>query len=64
MSRPKCPNHVIEMDKTDTPRIWICPISGAQFEADADEQERDVKYDKFGRPMITYKLTQLNGTGG
>lgn len=64
MSRPKCPNHTVEMNKTDEPRIWICPISGARFEADADEQEHMVKYDKYGRPMIEYKLTPLDGAGG
>lgn len=64
MSRPKCPNHTVEMDKTDEPRIWICPISGARFEAEADEQRGEVRYDKYGNPMIEWKLKPLDGQGG
>jgi hypothetical protein len=64
MSRPKCPNHTVEMDPTDQRRMWICPISGAHFEADADFQDKVKKFDKFGRPMQEWKVTQTDGTGG
>ena len=64
MSRPKCPNHTVEMEKTDERRIWICPISGARFEADSDEYSADVKYDKFGNPITEWKLNPLDGLGG
>lgn len=64
MSRPKCPNHTVEMDRTDEPRVWICPISGARFEADSDDLSTEVRYDKYGRPLIDWKLTPLDGDGG
>lgn len=64
MSRPPCPNHQVSMEKSDEPRIFICPISGARFEADSDENEAVRKIDKFGRPMIEWKLKPLDGQGG
>lgn len=66
MSRPKCPNHVVEMDPTDEPRIWICPVSTARFECDVDiqEGERKMKKDKFGKlvPDTEWKITPGDGT--
>lgn len=64
MSRPKCPNHACEMQATDERRIFICPISGARFECDVEEQEKDIKFDKYGKPMVEWKLTPLDGDGG
>ena len=64
MSRPKCPNHQCEMDRSGEPRIWICPVSSARFEADSEDQTREVRHDKFGRPITSYKLTPLDGVGG
>lgn len=65
MSRPKCPNHSCEMQATDERRMFICPISGAFFECDVDTQDKETKIDKYGRPMVGYKVTQADGgTGG
>lgn len=64
MSRPKCPNHTCEMSPTDNRRIWICPISGADFECDVDTQDKNIKLDKYGKPMASYKVTQVDGNGG
>lgn len=54
------------MDKTDTPRIWICPISGARFEADSEENKKgtEVKYDKYGAPIIEWKLKAIDSVNG
>ncbi len=64
MSRPKCPNHTVEMDKTDNRKMWVCPISGAVFEADSDEQENILKRDKFGNLIHEIKVTQADGGVG
>lgn len=64
MGRPKCPNHTVEMTRTDNPRIYICPISDARFEVDVDDMTSEVKVDKFGNPMIDWKITPLDGDGG
>ncbi len=61
MSRPKCPNHRVEMDRTDAPRFWICPISGYKFECDVDEQKGEIKLDKFGRPSHVWAIKQADG---
>lgn len=60
MSSPKCPNHVVSMDKTDERRMWICPISGARFEADGDEAQQTTKIDKFGNPVTEWKITSID----
>lgn len=57
MSRHRCPNHTVEMSKTDNPRIWICPISDARFECDVDMHEGEKKIDKYGNPMVDWKVT-------
>jgi hypothetical protein len=64
MSRPKCPNHTVEMDRSGDPRIWICPVSDARFEVDVDMVSQEKKIDKFGNPITTYKVTPLDGIGG
>lgn len=64
MSLPKCPNHGVSMNKTDERRVWICPISGYRFEADSDENEATQKIDKYGRPIVEWKLKALDGNGG
>lgn len=64
MARPKCPNHGCEMQYSGSPRIYICPVSNARFECDADGQETEMKIDKFGKPMVQYKVTPLDGDGG
>ena len=57
MSRPKCPNHQVEMQSTGTHRMFQCPISDAFFECDVDEQKGQKKFDKFGKPMIEWVIT-------
>jgi len=47
------------MDKSDTPRIWICPVSGAHFQVEEDESDAEIKVDLWGRPMKSYKVTPL-----
>jgi hypothetical protein len=59
--RPKCPNHTCEMDPTDEPRIYICPISSAEFEVDVDGSQKKKKIDKFGAPMTEFIVTPLDG---
>lgn len=63
-TRPKCPNHHCEMDKTNERHIWICPISGARFEVETEDIGTEKKYDKFGNEMTSYKLIPLDGQGG
>ena len=64
MGRPKCPNHGCEMDKTNTPRTFICPVSGYRFDCDVDAQAKTVKRDKYGRPLTSFTVTPLDGSGG
>lgn len=64
MSRPKCPNHTVEMQATDNRRIYICPVSDARFECDVETQDKEQKLDKYGKPMLSYKVTPLDGDGG
>lgn len=59
MSLPKCPNHGCQLNKTGEKRLWKCPVSSAIFEADADDQSKEVKYDKFGKPLQEWKVTSL-----
>lgn len=58
--RPKCPNHHVEMDRTDNPKIWICPISDARFEVDVDQADTKKKFDKFGREIIDYTIKSID----
>lgn len=64
MNRPKCPNHGCEMTKTDEKRIYICPISGYRFQVDVEEDESKKRIDVYGREIIEFKLTPLDGIGG
>lgn len=64
MSRPKCPNHAVEMTATDERRIFICPISDARFMCDVEEAEGEIKNDKFGQKLVGWKITSLDGEGG
>lgn len=64
MARPKCPNHTVEMTPTDERRIFICPVSDARFECDVEDQEAEVKRDKFGKEIIEWIITPLDGDGG
>lgn len=63
---PPCPNHGVPMDYTGDGIQWICPISGAVFEAEFSpvEQEEEVEYDKFGNEVKKWKLTQVDGGEG
>jgi len=61
MARPKCPGHHCEMEPTNNPRIYICPISGWKFECDVDEQSTRTKLDKFGRIMKNFKVAPVGG---
>lgn len=64
MSRPKCPNHTCEMDKTNVAKIYICPISGYRFEVNVDDKDSKVKKDKFGRVMKSFDVKPLDGKDG
>lgn len=57
--RPKCPNHTVEMDPTDNPRYWVCPVSSARFEVEVDLESEETKLDLWGNPMTTFKITPL-----
>lgn len=65
---PKCPNHLVPLTRTDERGIGICPVSGYTFSYEADEQESDTKvaYDKFGNVIKqqAYKVVALDGDGG
>lgn len=53
------------MDRTDTPKTWICPVSGAHFECEVDEAKGEIRLNKFGQPMVSWTVTQADGgTGG
>lgn len=62
--RPKCPNHTCEMIATNNKRIFICPISSARFECDVEDKGMEKLFDKFGKEMISFKVTALDGEGG
>jgi len=67
MSRPKCPNHTVEMDPTGDRRIWICPVSAARFECEADwhDNKKVIKQDINGKTIETFNVKQTDGgTGG
>lgn len=57
MSRPKCPNHGCEMQATEERRIYICPVSGYDFECDVADKEGQIKFDKFGKEMVEWIIT-------
>lgn len=65
---PKCPNHLVALDRTNERGIGICPVSGYRFSYKAEEQEHDYKiiHDKFGNAIKqqTYKIVSLDGNGG
>jgi hypothetical protein len=61
---PKCPNHVVPMQKSDQPRIYICPISGYRFQCDVEEQASEEKKDKFGNTLKEFKIKPLDGQDG
>ncbi len=48
MSRPKCPNHAVQLEPTDQKRLWICPISDAEFECEVDSANSKKKVDLYG----------------
>lgn len=43
MSKPKCPNHDVDLILTNTPGVGICPISNCRFEY---EEVKDEETDK------------------
>lgn len=67
-SRPRCPNHKCEMNKTDNMRIWICPQSGARFECDVNAgsgKKRQVITAGGQLVEVTdYEMKPLDGQGG
>lgn len=52
-----CPNHQVPCQYSGTPRIYICPVSTAEFEFDDQTSSSDVKLDKFGNILKQYKIT-------
>lgn len=61
---PKCPNHLVPMQYSGTPRIYICPVSSARFECDDELSSAEQKRDKFGRLIKEFKITPLDGEDG
>lgn len=65
---PRCPNHHVPLQKTNTPKIGICPISGYRFAYEADDAEQDKKLavglDGKMHEVNSYKMTSLDGDGG
>ena len=54
---PRCPNHKVPLLSTGDFKRMQCPISQAIFSVEVDESEKEVAYDKFGNPLITYVIT-------
>lgn len=52
---PKCPNHRVPLISIGEKNRGQCPISQCLFDYEAEDGE--VTYDKYGRAMITYKMT-------
>lgn len=61
---PRCPNHCVPLQRSGTPGIGICPISGYRFSYQADDAKREMKVDLFGRPLYEWKVESLDGSGG
>ncbi len=67
MSRPSytpvCPNHGAKLEGCGFPLpekgVGICPISGADFEFEAEVDKKKMVKDKFGamKPTLDWKLT-------
>lgn len=61
MSKPKCPNHEVELTQCGFPLPargqGVCPVSGAtfDFEVDVEEGMQEVKYDRSGKAIIEQK---------
>ncbi len=70
MSSPRCPNHAVPLSKCQVSKgkgVGICPISGwhFSFEVETEENQSEMKIDKFGRPYHDFKVAQIDGgTGG
>jgi hypothetical protein len=62
--RPRCPNHLVELDPTDNLRIGICPISGARFQVDVDVATSEIKLNKDGHPIHQLTVVPLDGVEG
>ena len=65
---PRCPNHHVVLQKTNTPGIGICPISGYRFSYTADEEDakKVIKMTSAGTMEETtdWGVTSIDGDGG
>lgn len=62
MSVPRCPNHncpltLTTKERGQTTGASPCPISGAMFDWSQSIKDGDVKHDKFGNPLLEFKVT-------
>jgi hypothetical protein len=60
----RCPNHGVPLQPSNEPDIGICPISGYRFRVAVDDQDKEVRKDKFGKVTTNLKITPLDGAGG
>lgn len=51
---PKCPNHKVPLLSTGDRVKFQCPISTAIFDVELDDSDREIRYDKYGNPIVTY----------
>lgn len=62
---PKCPNHLVQLVRTNDPGVGICPISGAHFrytaEDDKGKGEEKLVVDLSGKltKKVTYKVEKI-----
>ena len=53
---PKCPNHHCPMLRTGDNHIWQCPISQALFTVEVNDEDTEIKYDKFGNALKSFTI--------
>ena len=62
---PQCPNHGVPLNKTGTPGIGICPISGCRFDYDDSPHGMELVIGAGGQLMRVPRVTALDApTGG
>jgi len=58
---PRCPNHQVTLDRTDTPGIGICPISRCEFKYDTEAQSKKKKLKITAMGMVEEPDWQVKG---
>lgn len=60
MYTPTCPNHGAQMSPTGDPRIYICPVSNARFEVEAESSQQEQQVDIYGNVIQNLTINALD----